>query len=107
MRRVIVEPKDPGECRYGDEFEGEFPKPGGSHWVSAVDEVTLKCDASPIQAVLIEREANRSHAKQKELEVVRALVVSAKLPGCTFIVDRRPRSWSATNSASRPTRARA
>ena len=89
VRRVIVEAQYPGECRYGEEFEGEFPKPGESHWVSAVDEVTLKCDASPIQALLIEREANRIHAKQKELEVVRALAVSAKLPGCTFIVDRR------------------
>ena len=88
-RRVIVEPKDPGECRYGEEFESESPKPGESHWVSAVDEVTFKCDASPIQAVLIERAANRIRAKQKELEVLRALVVSAKLPGCTFIVDRR------------------
>ena len=28
VRRVIVEPKDPGECRYGEEFEGDFPNLG-------------------------------------------------------------------------------
>ena len=48
-----------------------------------------ECDASPIAAVLIEKEANRILAKKKKLEAVRALVVSAKLPACTFIVDRR------------------
>ena len=31
VRKVIVE--DPGEYRYGEEFESEFPKPGESHWV--------------------------------------------------------------------------
>ena len=47
---MIVEPKDPGEYRYGEEFEGEFPKRWESHWVSAVDEVTLKKEKADLAA---------------------------------------------------------
>jgi hypothetical protein len=100
VHKVIKDPLSPGEYRYGEEFEGEFPK-HGQHWASAADELVLKqeradlaglssnIEASPIAAALMEKEATRIHTRLKDLEHVKALVVAAGVPVCRFTIERR------------------
>jgi hypothetical protein len=101
VHKVIVDPKEKGEYRYGEEIEGEFPK-DGDHWASAVADAALlkkekedlaalsSCiEASPIADVLIEKEACRIHAKIKSLVSINRQVASASVPGVGFIIRRR------------------
>jgi hypothetical protein len=100
VHKVIKDPPEKGEYRYGEEFEGEFPEKG-EHWASAGDAAVLKqeredlaalsscIDASPLADVLIEKEASRVHAKIKELVSIQNQTASAGIPGCAFIIRRR------------------
>ena len=100
VHKVIKDPPDIGEYRYGEEMEGEFPGKG-ERWASAGDAAELKkekdeldalsscIDASPIADVLIEKEATRVHAKIKELVSIQNQAASAGIPGCAFIIKRR------------------
>ena len=100
VHKVIKDPPEKGEYRYGEELEGEFPEKG-EHWASARDAAVLKqeredlaalsscIDASPLADVLIEKEASRIHAKIKELVSIQNQAASAGIPGCAFIIRRR------------------
>ena len=100
VHKVIKDPPEKGEYRYGEEFEGEFPE-AGEHWASAGDAALLKkeredlaalsscIDASPLADVLIEKEASRVHAQIKHLESIQKDAASAGIPGCAFIIRRR------------------
>ena len=46
-------------------------------------------EASPVADVLIEKEANRIHARIKDLVALRNQSVSANVPGCQYIIGRR------------------
>lgn len=100
VHKVIEPCPTPGEYRYGEEFEGEFPKKG-EHWVSAADELVVKqgkadldrlsseIDASPISNAMIAQEATRIFNKLKELERGKAAMMAAGLDVCRFTVERR------------------
>ena len=100
VHKVIQQPPSPGECKYGEELEGDFPKKG-EHWATAADTRRLQADAddlanlpstiaaSPLGDALVEKAATRIHDKIKELRKCYHMVGVAGLPNCRFTISRR------------------
>ena len=89
VHKVIKPAVSPGEYRYGEEFEGDFPRKG-ERWVTTVDERERQADldnlaglpsllaASPLEDALVNKAAARIFDNIGKLKIVGAQVVAGR-----------------------------